>query len=292
MPRPICISWRKIQTFCKKIFEKHDNYLIYECFRQIVENFEKNQEIKNDNPGRYIKNVANLVSYSILAKQPVDSRYMPILDQIPPTDPDFLNVTVYLKLISFLSQKDFITAEKYLEQHNVIEQLKSYGHKINISRKQLISYSAGVIYFLLGKYSDAGDYFTINLNSAQAGISNMASLEASVLYNLLCLIENGTAKRHKHRKVLLHPVAKRLENRLQNSPKHGFIHQLFDLLPKLLELSSTGSKMAGLALNSIDSLKAAFMAERAQVSHLGLCVGWLESKAKKVDIVEVIGEYI
>ncbi|MEI7587652.1 hypothetical protein, partial [Runella sp.] len=233
--------------FLQKIFEKHDNYLIYDCFKQIVEVFENNPEIKDDNPGRYIKNVANLVSYGILAKQPIASRFTPILDQIPPNDPDFLNVTVYSKLISFLSQKDFVSAEKYLEQHNVIEQLKTYGHKINLSRKQLISYSAGVAYFLRGKYRDAEDYFTINLDYAQAGISNAASLEASVLYHLLCLIEDGTAKRHKHRKVLLLPVIKRLENRQNNGPEHGFISQLLDLLPKLLELSPTGTKMSILA---------------------------------------------
>lgn len=271
-------------------FLKHKKQAdILEHFKQIVELHEQNPDFKTEDPIRYRVFVVNYLSLAFGAgmKQELE-KYGHLLESVDPSDPEFLRNVVYINLLGYIKNKDFAQAQQYLNEHKIWDLMQKYGNQLPVSRRQVLCYSAGTIFFVREDFRQASNWFSASLED-KSGAANAKVQVASAFFDLIAQFELGETHSHPRKKLLLRPLVQCMAE--AKIGVDSLEHFLADSFYRILKLDNDKKALRLLAAELFQETKAR-LEERRDLSHYDLYLGWLESKDQEKPLRFTVDKYI
>ncbi len=280
----IWINQKKSSDFLRQFLSEHHPGSLIDHFKAIVDLYDRYPERKKEDPRRYRDNLFNYLGVALGYKGKLRMEdYAAELDNILPTDPDFLRSVVHIRLIDYVMHKNFAAAKAFLHTNNVWQLSERPNTQVSTSRLQVIRYLAGMVCFVRGDHQEAVQWFAANLQKSNQP-SNVEAQGASALYHLLARFELGFAAHQTIHRELLQP----LHEYLTDGP---FVQQVIATMEKILRTSNGAGALREIAETALPALKQTMQA-LADSSHFGLFLGWLESKRQQRPLRITIEPYI
>ncbi len=284
----LLIEQKKPSIFLGQFLKEHNLNSSIEHLKAIIDLYNLYPDRKKEDPRRYYDNLLNYLGMALAHKVEIKMEdYSVELEKIQPSDPAFLANVVYLRLIDYIMQKNFLGAKEFLEAKNVRQLVERSNSKIPPSRLQVIHYLAGIIYFVREDYKESINWFDANLKRLTQQASNAEARGASALYLVLARFELGFSSSTAYRELL---------SSLREHFPHGKADDSFEyyLLKTLSEVARAIKKpelLLSIAEKALPIMKEK-AASKPDASHYGLFLAWLESKARQRPLRTVLDKYI
>ena len=284
----IRIEQRKPSAFLGQFLTAHNLGSMVDHLKAIATLYEHYPERKKEDPKRYHDNMFNYLGVALAYKTEVRMEdYAAELEKIPPSDPNFLAHVVYLRLVDYVVQKDFLAAKKFLETNNVWQLIERSNSKVPTSRLQVIHYLAGMVYFVRGEYKESIEWFTANLQYSTHQASNAEARGASALYSALARFERGFATPTAYR-ALLPPLQEHFKHQKNDD---SFEYHLLQTLEQVVRAGKNAELLKAIAEKALPIMQEK-AAGKLDASHYGLFLAWLESKQRQRPLRNVLDKYI
>lgn len=272
-------------------FLHHNGYeTITAHYKAIVDLYTRYPERKKENFVRYLGSLSNYLTHAYnLSTNSVNlGDFKTDLEKIKPTDPNFLNFTVYFTLIDCIKGRQFKEAKTFLLEKKVWERSVSLGSQAMPSRLQVIRQLAGTVFFVREEFVEADSWYKANLEDTHTGIVNVEVMIACELYHLVARYELGLTAAITHKRELLSDLTRRLG--LYVDPG-AFENVLLETLDKILKTENTHSQLKVVCEKYLPVLKEK-LAEKTDSSHYYLFIGWLESKISGKPLRVAVDPYL
>ncbi len=284
----IRIEQKKPSAFLGQFLKEHELDSIVKHLKAIIELYDRYPERKREDPRRYYDNLFNYLGMALAYKAEVNLEdYAAELEKILPSDPNFLAHVVYLRLVAYIMQKNFLRAKEFLDVNNVRQLIERSNLQVPPSRLQVIHYLAGMVFFVREGYKDAIEWFSFNLHHSAQQTSNAEARGASALYLALARFELGFATADAYR-ALLSPLHEHFPHQKNDD---SFECHLMKTLKDVMWTGKNTDSLKGVAERALP-IMAEKVAKKNDASHYGLLLAWLESKARQRPLRTVLDKYI
>lgn len=190
-----------------------------------------------------------------------------------------LRSVAFHHIAQLLRANDFKTAANYIAKNNLEKRLRENANSIGESRLQAIRYTCGQVYFLLGDYNKASDWFAQILHAPSAKV-NLNIVLASEFHHVISLFELGAFKKDPLRPLV------NFQERLRNNHKSNeFIDRLFLALKCVF-----GKKMEELSTHT-PVLAESIIKNTTLLTHFALVIAWLEARHNQTLVSQEIIKY-
>ncbi len=282
------IEQKKPSAFLSQFLEGNTLRSGVDHLKAIVNLYARYPERKKEDPRRYYNNLFNYLGMALAYKTGVSMEdYNTELEKIPTSDPNFLTHVLYLRLVDFIMQKDFISAKKFLEVNNIWQLIEKSIRKISPSRLQVIHYLAGMVYFVREEYKESIEWFTANLQHSTQQASNAEARGASALYLALSRFERGFSTPTAYR-ALLPPLREHFKHQKNDG---SFEYHLLQTLEEVVRAGKNAELLKAIAEKALPIMQEK-AAGKLDASHYGLFLAWLESKQRQRPLRNVLDKYI
>ena len=284
----IRIEQKKPSVFLRQFLGEHNFYSVVDHLKAIIDLYDRYPEQKKEDPRRYHDNLFNYLGMALAYKTEVKIEdYSIELEKISPTDPNFLSHVVYLRLIAYIMQKDFLLAREFLETNKVWQLVERSNGQVPTSRLQVIHSLAGMIFFVREEYKESIEWFAANLQRLTQQASNAEARSASALYLALARFELGFATSTAYR-ALLPPLREHFSHQKNDD---SFECHLIKTLDEVLRAGKNADSLQGIAEKALPIMTEK-AADKPDASHYGLFLAWLESKQRRRPLRTVLDKYI
>jgi hypothetical protein len=270
-------------------FFKQRNFELFDALHKRMEVFEAYPFQKEEDRVRYRIGVVNYIGQAFnLGKVKELDKFTSVLDEVKPSDPEFLSTVVYVNLLKKILDKDMLGAKEYLTTNRVWEVLALHGSKLVALRRYALYYHGGLVYFVREEFKEAIQWYESNLAESSA-LSKSNMLLLSDFFALLTRFELGISRKQEFKRLRLAAFNRRIEK--DKLPKDSFEYFLSRSIAEIIDTQKDDDALKTLAKRLLPEAKS-FILDKPNRTPFGVYLAWLESKAEGLPIRKTVDKYI
>jgi len=262
---------------------------IVQYLKQIVDLHEDYPQFKSEDALRYLIFVINYLGFAFGAGIKTEmEKYAHLMDGIDQADPEFLRHVVYIRLFGFIIAKDFSGAQNYLNTNKIWDLMQLNGPYIPVSRRQVLCYTAGTVFFVREDFTQACNWFTASMED-KVNAANAKVQLASAFFNLIAEYEIGRAMQQPSKRSVRRALTQHIgEGKIAEDSFEAF---LVDSYYRILKLEKNKQALRNLATELLSETKIR-LETRQDLNHFNLYLAWLESKEQDRPLRFTLDKYI